>query len=725
MLKYIIISCLIILIAIGGIASSGITANKQAVGFLMDNNSFSNLINQILRANKLNQYLNYLRVSNLQIAVNSLPPNSVLARATATLGNQHVNDPWTIITNQNNRNILTFSTITTNFDFRDPRVNANVYIAAINWDPNLTGQVAWGISYSRNIYKVYKNGDNRVVEQKYTGNESGGIVATIGDFNNDGKADFFVIKNNEDNNAPTRAQEAAVFVQGNNETFSKQTININSWNQDQTKVDLKCTAGSATAQYQKWDDENKRYIIDKFDYNNDGKQDILIASADGCIYVLENTTTNNTISFSDPIKLVNTGIKTGQYDGTYNGAQVLSLGDINKDGIPDLVVASTDSSQLYIFYGKLDNQGKLYFGNNPNNPHNQSNPDVKLYDTEINGNNKIVKRESAVESSEYKGPGTQTRENGNPPPPPESEYTGGATNVILADVNKDGELDILLATDGWQFRPNKIKNGNNVQDFDLKIKHTNENKITNSPGGRIFYMIRTQQGKYKNYFLGQYALTGQSDADFDNATIVNFSGPDKIDFVATDGNHAQKFFTFEATGSLYINADKFIIESKDLVKKAGSSSNSFDFNTTSFYIKTIRLRIIANLNNIPLKISLANRISIDKPLYVDIPPEKIPSNTTINDPLIVEVDFYPQDSDYVRYRINNDEPQTTPIRKMRGNSIYYKLTFDTKNLRRETIESITGQRVEGLARAPKIHEIYVEYEAAQQSLKIKNWKEVR
>lgn len=738
MLKFLIISSLLILISFNFVRG-GIVANEKAIGFLLNNNQYSEFYNQI-PANYIQSYLNFLGVNDLRFSTINLPSgnsnndnyqfniinNSILRRVEARIGNNLVNNPWEITVDQNNNYHLTFARVVNDINFSQPAITnpGNNYIATTSWDPNISGSVAWGISYSRNIYKVYKDGSNIITQQVYTGNEpQAGIASTLGDFNNDGKADLFVIKTNENNAQPTKVNEAAVFVQGNNETFSKTVLNTNNWDQGQNKVDVKWTAGAVVANYQKWDQDQNKYIFEKFDYNNDGKQDVLIASADGAVYVVPNTTNGQQISFGSPIKVVTTGVRTGE-DGSYNGSQVVSMGDINKDGIPDIVVGSTDSAKLYIFYGRRNNQGNIYFGLNTN-VNQQSNPDIVIYNSTVQGNDKIVNRSNNLESSEYKGPSNQTHPNGNPPV---SDYTGGATNIVLADINRDGELDILVATDNWQFRPTKLGNTN----FDLQIKHHDRNgAILSKVGGRVFLIVgkkTNNQLRYKNYFLGQYAITNDNqNADFDNATLANFSGPTSLDFIATDGNHAQTLFSFLQAGSGFVAADEFTIESKDLIRKGGNSTKSFNFNNNSFYIRNATITISGEFRGIPTTISLANRIENNNPIYVNIP---IPSNLlnnvfTNSNPLVIEVNFYPSDPNII-YRINNGPWQSTNVNRMRGNSLVYRITFDTSDQTlRQTITSLTREQISSLNRTVDITNIDISYIAEPQSLKVSNWKEVR
>ncbi|MEN3015680.1 MAG: VCBS repeat-containing protein [bacterium] len=425
MIRWVIVSLLLFGLYIS-IVWSGISVSQNAISFLADEVSYNNFANQI-PPQIMNSYMRFLGVNNLRFATINLPSannqnttypfnlsnNSLLRVAEARINNNVLTNAWEINRDSNNNYILTFARIINDIGFQELELNlGGNYIANICWDPNLSGSVARGITPRGDIYKIYKDGDNLIAEQKYSSNLNRMAVSSvIGDFNNDGRADLFVIRAN--NNTISRGIiEAAIFVQGNNETFSKIVINTDSWyssrnqnnNPDEIKLDIKWTAHSIVSTYQKYDNNLQKYIIERFDYNNDGKQDIIIASTDGAVYVIPNQSSSNTISFGNPVKVVTTGLSISD-----QGAQVISAGDINKDGIVDILVGTTNNSRLYIYYGKKDNQGKIYFGGN--NPNIQSSPDIILYDFELTNNNnktkKIVIRSNAVETSEYRGPNTQ------------------------------------------------------------------------------------------------------------------------------------------------------------------------------------------------------------------------------------------------------------------------------------------------------------------------------
>jgi len=704
----------------------GETKIAPSIGFLQLDSSLRSFFNNNPTA--YNNYIQSLEVNNLDFAIKSLPPDdSVLQRA----------ENWEIVNDQNGDPHLRFRTVSVGFDFQTPTSTnpGGNYVAALMWDPNLTGNSFYGLTFYRNntatIYKGTFNGGSVNMQSIWTDtdNSGGAINAAIGDFNNDGRPDIFIVRTNEDNQAPTKARAAYVLVGGNNDSFSKTTLNIDNWNANGNAVVPKWTAGAVATTFLAFDNNTRRYTTAPFDYNGDGRQDIVIASADGCIYVLPNTSSDNNVSFGDPIKILNTGLATGRFDIrnnnriNYNGAQVISMGDINRDGIPDIVVGSTDSSDLYIYYGqRQENSNTISYGNGNNN--NPSNPDVELFSTQRdNDNNNIVVRENAVSRMEYRGPNTQTNSSGDGPP--FSEYTGAATNIALADINKDGQLDIMVATDNWHFRPQKYMADNgSVEDFDLRIRHTDINETVSAVGGRVYAFVNSSENNnttFRGFFLGQYAVyrdnQGVMQADFDNATVVNFYGPNSFDFVATDGNHAQTLFTFLSNPGGVVDSDSFSLESKDLIRKFGGSFQTYDFNQGRYYIRSATIQITGDLKNIPLTIGLDNGND-----FIQVPP--ITTGNRSTNPLVVTVVFYPQ----VGYKIDNGSftkiPNQSPYR---GSRLRYELTFDTSKISRQTITTLTGQQVTviPLDQNIDITNISLEYEVGVKSARVKNWKEVR
>ncbi|MCX7972824.1 MAG: VCBS repeat-containing protein, partial [bacterium] len=613
MIRLLIVSFVIIGFVIF-IAKGGMSAQKDAIGFLMNDSAYTTFVNQI-PATQMNRYLNFLGVGELRYATINLPSSnqnntiypfniinySTLRSAEARLNNSVDGNAWEIVYDNNNNHILRFARIASGIKFSTPSVinPGNNYMSAIVWDPNLTGNVAYGTDMHQRLYKIYKSGsqinitpvplsDNSPFDRALTS-------AAVGDFNNDGKADIFSITINPDNLPYTKVKGAFVFVQGNNETFRRIRVDNNSWNQGNIKVDVKEDGMAVVAAYWKYDNQLNSYIMEKFDYNSDGKQDVVIAASNGDIYVIPNTSTANNVSFGNPIKICNTGLSTG-YNNHIDGVQCIGMGDINKDTIPDIVVGNTDRADLLIFYGSKT--GNNITWNNT--------PSVILYSQ--NGSN-VVRNTSVVEAPEYRGPATQTRPGGGSPDP---NFTGAAGTILLGDYDRNGELDIIVTTDYNNFRPSNV---------DMQITHTNLNTTINSPGGRIYLFLK-QGNKYKPYFLGQYSVFGD-EADIDNSMFVGFNGNNILDFVVTDivvagRQELSTLFYFEQVHFGYRNADRFIIESKDLIAKGGTSANSFNFNSNSFYIKSITLRITGSFNGIPTSIMVANRIENNNPLYTTI-----------------------------------------------------------------------------------------------------------
>jgi hypothetical protein len=402
----------------------------------------------------------------------------------------------------------------------------------------------------------------------------------------------------------------------------------------------------------------------------------------------------------------------------------------------DLVAATTDGAEIKIFKGNPNFNPNNNINNTNNSPFlaNQQGV-INLYSTRRQGNNYYSQREDAVVSMEYKGPDTQKNPNTNGKP--NAEYVGAANNITLVDFNRDGKLDIVIATDEWNFKPSDINY--------YAINFTDRNITFASPGGRIYTFINnsSRQGnnlniKFKGYFLGQYALSEVRDrngniirwfADFDGLSIMNLSNPSAFDIVATDGNHAQTLFTFEQLGNMFVYADRFILTSKDLISNQGNEQDAYNYNRGRFYIRqatiTIKATITGNRNGLNMIVYAANTINNNNPMWVET--NIIPLNTALSGgQLIVDFDFFPNsnpNSNNVLFRINNGPWQNTNIPRNRGSSLVYRIEIRPTNW--SNAIDLMGNNIRGLIDNINITGIQVSYISSPRAIRITNWKEVR
>ncbi len=751
------------------ISYAGFDANKSAVGFLDQNlpNYLNTIPNQYI-----SRYSDFLGVSNLINANITLPSsnnpnniysfnsfnNSLLNEAVAFIRNNNqevlVPNAW-FIRNQGTWFSLGFANIVSGFNFSQPNLidPGNNYNAIMLWDPTLTPNYGIGITFRRTINNttipitinlIQKNGNNVVVSQITAFNNINHSfnAATIGDFNNDNIPDIFVIGSNEPNTRYAKINGAYSIsgrkdAAGNlnfNNPHRITTLNISdSW--DNIYVQWTSDAVKSRA----WISQNGNLTKIPIDFNNDGKEDLIIAGADGNIWYVPNTTPqgSSTITFDNPIKILDsnqTGMKTGVNGSGTNGNIVIDVGDIDNDGRLDLVAATTDGAEIKIFKGNPNFNPNSNINNTNNSPFlaNQQGV-INLYSTRSQGNNYYSRREDAVVSMEYKGPDTQKNPNTNGKP--NAEYVGAANNITLVDFNRDGKLDIVITTDEWNFKPSDIIN--------YAIKFTDRDNLTfASPGGRIYTFINNsyRQGnnlniKFKGYFLGQYAISQVTTrdgnirwfADFDGLAIMNLSNPSAFDIVATDGNHAQTLFTFEQLGNMFVYADRFILTSKDLISNQGNEQDAYNYNRGRFYIKqatiTINGSITSNNNRLNMIVYAANTINNNNPNWVAT--NSISLNSALSTGqgrLIVDFDFYPK-SNNVLYRINNGPWQSTNIPRNKGSSLVYRIEIRPTNWNMTT--DLMGNRIRGLIDNINITGIQVSYITSPRTIRISNWKEVR
>jgi hypothetical protein len=738
------------------ISYAGFDANKSAVGFLDQNlpNYLNTIPNQYI-----SRYSDFLGVPNLINANITLPSsnnrnniypfnsfnNSLLNEAVAYKRNNNqeelVPNAW-FIRNQGTWFSLGFANIVSDFNFSQPNVTnpGNNYNAIMLWDPTLTPNYGIGITYNRTINLIIKNVNNVEVSQitSFDNINHNFNAATIGDFNNDNIPDIFVIGTNEPDNRYEKLKGAYSIsgrkdAAGNlnfNPPHTITTLNIrDSW--DQVYVQWTSDAVKSRA----WISQNANLTKVPIDFNNDGREDLIIAGADGNIWYVPNTTPQGfpTITFGNPIKILDynqTGMKTGVNGSGTRGNIVIDVGDIDNDGRLDLVAGTTDGAEIKIFKGNPNFNPNSNINNTNNSPFlaNQQGV-INLYSTRSQGNNYYSQRQSTVESMEYRGPSTQRDQSGNNRP--NAEYVGAANNITLVDFNRDGKLDIAITTDNWNFKPSDINN--------YTINFTDRNLTLASPGGRIYTFINnsSRQGnnlniKFKGYFLGQYALSRGSDgnwfADFDGISIMNLSNPSAFDIVATDGNHSQTLFSFEQLGNMFVYADRFVLTSKDLIINQGNEQDAYNYNRGRFYIKqatiTIKGSITGNNNGLRMSVYAANTINNNNPNWVKI--ESIPLNRELSGgQLIVDFDFYPNFNNVnnVLYRINNGPWRSGDILRNKGSSLVYRIEIQPTNP--SQANDLMGNRIEGLIDNINITGIQVSYITSPRTIKITNWKEVR
>ena len=737
------------------ISYAGFEANKSAVGFLDQNlpNYLNTIPNQYI-----SRYSDFLGVSNLINANITLPSsnnpnniypfnssnNSLLNEAVAYIRNNNqevlVPNAW-FIRNQGTWYSLGFANIVSNFNFSQPNVinPGNNYNAIMLWDPTLTPNYGIGITYNRTINLIIKNGNNVVISPitSFNNINHNFNAATIGDFNNDNIPDIFVIGSNEPDDGYAKIR-GAYSISGRRD--SSGNLNFNPANTI-TTLNIRDSWDNVYVQWTSDAVKSRAWISQKgsltkvpIDFNNDGREDLIIAGADGNIWYVPNTTPqgSSTITFGNPIKILDynqTGMKTGVNGSGTNGNIVIDVGDIDNDGRLDLVAATTDGAEIKIFKGNPNFNPNSNINYNNNSPFlaNQQGV-INLYSTKIQGNNYSSQRQSTVESMEYKGPSTQKNPNTNGNP--NAEYVGAANNITLVDFNRDGKLDIAITTDHWNFKPSDINNN-------YKIKFIDRNDLTlSSPGGRIYTFINNSsiQGnnlniKFKGYFLGQYALSQDNSgnwlANFDGLSIMNLSNPSAFDIIATDGNHAQTLFTFEQLGNMFVYADRFVLTSKDLIINQGNEQDAYNYNRGRFYIKqatiTINGSITGNNNGLNMIVYAANTINNNNPNWVAT--NSIPLNSALSGgQLKVDFDFYPN-SNNVLYRINNGPWQSTNILRNKGSSLVYRIEIKPTNW--TTTTDLMGNNIKGLIDNINITGIQVSYITSPRTIKITNWKEVR
>ena len=189
-----------------------------------------------------------------------------------------------------------------------------------------------------------------------------GTVSSAGDFNGDGLADLLIGASGNDEGG--QGAGAAYIVFGSNSLGTNISLSSVAGGTGGFKIAGETAGDSATISH-----------AATGDFNNDGLADILVgASANdsgganaGAGYVVFGTTTAPSNVFLSDVAQGTGGYKiTGENSGDFAGAPITNAGDVNGDGIDDIIVGANGNDAggfyagaAYVVFGSADNASSI------------------------------------------------------------------------------------------------------------------------------------------------------------------------------------------------------------------------------------------------------------------------------------------------------------------------------------------------------------------------------
>ncbi|MBT1247965.1 MULTISPECIES: VCBS repeat-containing protein [unclassified Thermosipho (in: thermotogales)] len=394
-----------------------------------------------------------------------------------------------------------------------------------NWSQQYP-EKAWGAIYVKNI-------STRVVEDKivavnvYKIND---ISAVPGygpftqvsqtfsvDFNNDGYADiisltydgFVVIKKNKMKETGELSFEneryfrllvkngdGTMIVDDFDNDGKLDLFSFNSWQYAQYVDDVLNKDESTYKKISK----DKNFVTEwtvsamaSYDYNGDGYKDIFYVDYKGRFWVWINDNSKGRERFFNKNNIIK--LFRDKDLSSNGGGAVLDIGDLNNDGIIDLIAGHTDKKDIYVYFGKIVNN-QLEF--------DVENKFVITRDGKLGEHVKVDSRYSNSKS-------------------PKDLPSFGPTIIKITDVDRDGYKDIFVGTDAW--RQNKDFGGSVYLFKGFNI--TSDNK----PEFVSLELVH-----------GSYSWEDNPPYDFDAGTVADLDNDGVPDFVAADGNHSGNFY---------------------------------------------------------------------------------------------------------------------------------------------------------------------------------------
>ncbi|ABR30756.1 alpha integrin [Thermosipho melanesiensis] len=445
-----------------------------------------------------------------------------------------------------------------------------------NWSQQYP-EKAWGAIYIKNISTRVEEG-KIVAVNVYKIND---ISASPGygpfsqvsqtfsvDYNNDGYADIIsltydgwvVIKENKMKETgdlslenvrsyelPVRNGDGSMIVDDFDNDGKLDLFAFNSWQYAQF-VDDVLNQGQASDKKIKKDNKFvTKWTVSamaSYDYNGDGYKDIFYVDYKGRFWVWINDPTKGVERFFNKNNIVK--LFEDKDLASNGGGGVLDLGDLNNDGIVDLIAGHTDKKSIFVYFGKIANNQLIF------------DVDNKFVITTENGSlSEYVTVDPLYPNSKS----------------PENLPSFGPTIIKITDVDRDGFKDVFVGTDAWRQGKNF---GGSVYLF-KGVNITSDNK----PKFVSLELVH-----------GSYSFENNPPYDFDAGTIADLDNDGVPDFVAADGNHSGNFYKIITQTQKEYELEKGYMVSDYLPKLAGILPKDLPNN----FVKKIKVTIKFDLS---------------------------------------------------------------------------------------------------------------------------------
>jgi hypothetical protein len=203
------------------------------------------------------------------------------------------------------------------------------------------------------LTKIVENGQGLILKG-VSGTSFGNSIAYIGDVNGDGKGDMLISASTTKNETKTTQSDGAAYVVYGTDTA--QTIDISTLSASQGyKITGPIPTETAVTSVQ-----FAQYVGAAGDVNADGIADMIIGSSSSAAYGYKAYVVFGQEGISTTgVDVTNLGSNGFVIQSNTNailgvGSSVSYAGDINGDGLADVIVGASSGNQAFVVYGKTD-----------------------------------------------------------------------------------------------------------------------------------------------------------------------------------------------------------------------------------------------------------------------------------------------------------------------------------------------------------------------------------